>query len=130
MIAVAQLEWRRAWLAIGWFMVGILVFLSLAPLPAQPLPGVGDKVEHVLAYAGLMLWFSQLYESTSERAVLCTAFFLLGAGLECAQALTPYRTSSFADAAANGIGIMLGWIAAAPRGFRWLARFESFARRA
>ena len=59
---------RRAWLAVGWFGVGLVVFLSLTPTPPEvDLGAYTDKWEHLTAYALLMWWFCQLQTSLSSQ---------------------------------------------------------------
>jgi hypothetical protein len=72
--------------------------LSLMPI-SQTIPG-GDKLHHLLAYAGLML-------------VWRLAMPQMGVAIEFAQGLTPYRVFEWADALANATGVCLGWSVAA-----------------
>ena len=94
---------------IGWFMVTVVVVLSL--IPAGPLPevahGYDDKLAHTLPYCVLMGWFAV---SADRRRWHRIALWVLalGVALECAQALLPYRTGSLADVFANSAGIALG----------------------
>jgi VanZ family protein len=75
----------------------------------------GDKVQHLVAYAGLMLWFAQVQTDPAERRVTALLLVALGVVLELAQGLTGYRSLSFVDMAANTGGVALGWLAAPPR---------------
>lgn len=106
---------RRTWLAIGWFGVALLTYLSLMPDP----PGLdieqGDKLEHIAAYGLLMLWFAQLAVAWNRRLMTATALIGLGVGLEYAQRATGYRTFEYVDMAADAIGVALGWLLASPR---------------
>lgn len=106
---------RRLWLAIGWLIVAVIVYFSLAP--QVPDIGIedGDKLEHLLAYASLMAWWSQLYISSPSRRKLGLACLALGAAMELAQGLTPARSPDLLDLLANATGILLGWLAAPPR---------------
>ena len=55
----------------------------------------------------------------------------MGSALEFAQGLTGYRFLSFADMAANTVGVVVGWLAAPPRlpnAFAWVASKLSRAR--
>lgn len=108
---------RAAWRILGWFGVALLIWLSLMPSP----PKVADlahldKLEHLLAYALLMLWFAQLRPSIAQRAITAAALLALGIGLEFAQASSGVREFSIADMIADLAGITLGWFAAPPRG--------------
>ncbi|MCW5619549.1 MAG: VanZ family protein [Burkholderiales bacterium] len=108
---------RWAWRIVGWFGVGLLIWLSLTsnPPPMGDVPNL-DKVGHVAAYALLMLWFAQLRLSGEERAVSGSGLLLLGIALEFLQAWGGVREFSIADMIADLAGITLGWLAAPPRG--------------
>ena len=108
-------RFRPVWVALGWALVLAVVYLSLArDVPELAVPH-GDKYGHVVAYATLMLWFSQLHAARHARAWLALAFVALGVGLEFVQGLTDYRSFELADMVADGIGVACGWLAAPPR---------------
>jgi len=118
------LRFNKVWLAIGWLLVALVIYLSLTPQPLQ-IPGAeGDKVGHWLAYATLMLWFSQIYDMSLERLQVACALVALAIGLEFAQRYTGYRTFEIADMVAGAAGVCVGWCAAPPRGPAFLALFE------
>ena len=55
------MELRTLWLAMGWFWIAVIFYLSLTPHPPEPASFENaDKLEHMLAYGLLMLWFCQL----------------------------------------------------------------------
>jgi VanZ family protein len=87
--------------------------LSLMPI-TQTIPG-GDKLHHLLAYAGLMLMWSLATPQATLRTQikLAVLFMLMGVAIEFAQGLTPYRFFEWADALANATGVCIGWAAAA-----------------
>jgi VanZ family protein len=115
------LHFVRLWLAVGWVLVFVVVYLSLTPQPFD-LPGKeSDKIGHVLAYATLMLWFSQLYADAWRRVRLSCALVALGVGLEFAQRYTGYRSFELADMVAGAAGVAAGWCVAPPRGPAFLA---------
>ena len=116
---------RRLWLALGWFIVAAIVYFSLFKLAIDADIQNGDKVGHFLAYGGLMLWWSQLYVSTTTRLKLALAFVALGAAMELAQGLTPDRYPESLDLAANSAGVLLGWLAAPPRLPNFYARLAA-----
>lgn len=103
-----RLRWFPLWRAVGWGLVAVVVYASL--MPAPPLPGfsAADKVAHVAGYAGLMLWFVQLYQRPAYGRV-ALALVTLGVGLEVAQGLTGYRSFDYWDMAANGLGVVVAW---------------------
>lgn len=108
---------RKLWLAIGWFLIALVVYLSLAPgwLPLDALTDdeIGHRltygISHVLAYATLMLWFLQLYP-VSRRPMIAVCLLGLGITLEGLQAFTPDRDPDYLDVLANAVGVALGWL--------------------
>lgn len=103
--------YRRAWLVGGWLLVCLVVYLSLAPHPPQPVSfAQADKLEHGLAYASLSLWFCQLYFSARSRMIAIAALIGLGVGLEFIQGWTGYRLFDVWDMAANSIGVLFGFL--------------------
>jgi VanZ family protein len=77
---------------------------------SQTIPG-GDKLHHLLAYAGLMLvWrLAMPQANTRTQLKLAILLMLMGVAIEFAQGLTPYRVFEWADALANATGVCLGW---------------------
>jgi len=106
-----MLRHRHVWLAGGWLLVGLIVYLSLTPHPPEPLsfPNA-DKLEHGMAYSLLSLWFCQIYLSSSSRMLVLAALIGLGIGLEFVQGWTGYRFFDVWDMVANSIGVMLGFL--------------------
>lgn len=113
------------WSTIGWAMVVAVVVLSL--IPSVPLPPVegSDKVAHIIAYFGLMIWFEQLYFRPFHP---CIAVVLLALGvlIEFLQRLTPYRSFEQADMIADGMGIALAWGLASTRMGAWLTGIDGW----
>ena len=67
---------RWLWLMLGWMWVAIVFYLSLMPVPPQPVAfWQADKLEHLLAYCLLMLWFSQVYRKFSARLLMAIQIF-------------------------------------------------------
>jgi hypothetical protein len=79
------------------------------------LPRGVDKIEHVLAYGLLMFWFAHLEPQERGRIRLAVGIMGIGVALECLQGLIGHREFSPADMGANGLGVLLGWLAAPPR---------------
>jgi VanZ family protein len=124
------LRWLPLWLAIGWLLVAVVVYLSLTPTPPEIDVPKGDKVGHVLAYAVLMFWFVQIYERTRSRVLFALGFVLLGIALEFLQGFTETRQFEIADMIADATGVALGWMAAPPRTHNLLAIVESLILKA
>ena len=121
---------RRLWLGVAWFGVGLIIFLSLTPSPPDiDLGKFSDKYEHVAAYAVLMLWFCQIYLSTTQRGWIAFLLVVLGVTLEFLQRATGYRAFEVADMVAGASGVCLGWLLAPPRLPNWLALAQSLLSR-
>jgi VanZ family protein len=101
---------RVVLIAGGWLWAAAIVWLSLTPSP--PDPGLdfegADKLEHIAAYALLMVWFAWLYPSRRARLGYAALWFALGVGLEFAQGATGYRDFEVADMVADALGLSLG----------------------
>lgn len=103
-----ELRYRKLWLAIGFALVGLVIFLSLTPDPVDVGKIEEVKTGHFLAYAVLMLWFSQIYRAGRVRIVVGLLFVLMGVVLEYAQAMTGYRSFGYVDMRDNAIGVTAG----------------------
>ena len=111
-------------MAVGWSLIVVIVYLSLAHNTIT-IPGEnGDKYGHILAYASVMYWFLQIYECKPSRFLIAAGLIALGVGLEFAQAWTGYRTFDYADMVADCIGIAVGWLISPPRSPHVLERVE------
>ena len=107
---------RRLWLSLGWMLILLVVFLSLASNPIEVLPvAAGDKLGHVLAYGVLMVWFANLYETSAKRRMFAIGFVAMGIALEFVQGWSGYRAFELADMVADAIGVAAGWVFAPPR---------------
>lgn len=102
---IAAPRFRRVWLILGWVLVLMVVTLSLVPLPAPTTLTAQDKLNHLLAYATLMAWWTPLARAACRPAL---ALLLLGLALELLQARSGYREGDIHDMAANALGVGLG----------------------
>jgi len=123
-----DLKGRRLWLALGWFLVFLVVYLSLSPAPIQLEIEQGDKFSHALAYLVLMSWFANLYHPPVQRLGFALGFIVLGIGLELIQRETGYRSFEVADMTADAAGVAVGWILAPPRLPNYLQILERYIR--
>ena len=103
---------RRLFLAIGWAMIAVILWLSLTPQPPQVDFEHSDKVGHFLAYGGLMYWFCQIYRTSRARLACAAAFIAMGIAIEFVQRWTGYRSFEVYDMVADAIGVLLGWAVA------------------
>lgn len=115
---------RKLWLAIGYALIALIIFLSLMPSPPALDTDHGDKLGHLLAYGTLMFWFCQIHATRRSRIAHAVAFAALGVALEFAQGSTGYREFEVLDMLANAAGVALGWAAASLTGGETLRRLE------
>ncbi len=112
--AEPDLKLRFLWLAIGYALVMLVVFLSLTSDPVSldmDFPNQ-DKLFHALAYFALMAWFSQIYHDRFQRNMIALVFIFMGVTLEYLQGFDPNRYFEFADMVANSVGVALGFAVA------------------
>ena len=128
-MAAGILRARPLWLVLGWMLVLIVIYLSLARLSLKEPFEQSDKLEHVLAYGVLMIWFANLYGALRTRMGFAIGFVALGIALEYIQRATGYRTFDVADMAANAVGVAVGWVLAPPRLPSLLQAVEKFFQR-
>ena len=109
--------------ALGWTLVGAIVWLSLTPSPPSFEIGFAqaDKFEHALAYGSTMFWFAQLYVRSRVRLAYAIGFIALGIALEFVQGQVG-RDFEVADMAADALGVALGWAGALAVPLRFLGR--------
>ena len=99
------------WFVTAFFLLAIIVYLSIARTSVQ-LPGdEGGRYGHVAAYASLMFMFARIYATTRWRGVIGLTLVMIGVTLEFVQAATGYRTFEYADIVADAIGVTLGLLA-------------------
>jgi VanZ family protein len=125
-----ELAYRRYWLAVGFTLVIAVIVASLAPWGGVPgkFPGV-DKIEHVVAYGTLMVWFAGLQPRRAWRW-LALALLAMGVLLELAQgAMHMNRDADVRDVIANATGILLGAVVSAAGLGSWPYRLETWLTR-
>jgi len=103
---------RRLWIATILALVALIIVASLTPHPVVANESFSDKSAHFLAYFSLALLGSGIASPAALWRTMLRCF-LLGAGLEVAQAvLTDQRVADIADLAANAAGIASAWLIA------------------
>jgi hypothetical protein len=118
---------RSVWLALGWLWVVVVFYLCLMRNPPEPLAfNHADKLEHMLTYCWLMLWFCQL--AGLSRLRLALALVAMGAGIEVLQGMEGFRDFEYGDMAADAVGVALGWLLARTRLGKVLMVLESYGR--
>jgi VanZ family protein len=123
------LAYRRFWLALGFSLVLAVIVSSLIPGgPPGRFPGI-DKLEHVIAYLVLMVWFAGLHPRHAWRW-LALALLAMGVLLELAQgAMHMQRSAEVRDVVANAAGVGLGAMASAAGLASWPYRLETWLTR-
>jgi VanZ family protein len=113
------------WLGIGFLMLAVVLVLSLAPLPEQPLiQKTSDKLAHAAAFFLLLVWFSGIFRPRYRRA-LFIALLVFGASIEFMQSFTTYRSAEFLDLVFDAVGLGLAWALAAAGLSGWCLRLEA-----
>ena len=100
---------RLLYVAAGWLLAAIIVWLSLTPAPPRIDFEQGDKLGHFLAYGSLMFWFCLLYAHRASRIAYGLLWIGMGVGLEFIQGQLGYRTYEVFDMYANTLGVLIGW---------------------
>ncbi len=96
-----------------WRAVFLVIALALLPLALMPFEmdkkdgfAHGDKVAHVIAFACMAYAAWCGWPGRARTIVLALAGY--GAAIEVLQSLTPARSASIADFAADMLGVALG----------------------
>ncbi len=124
--ALSELRLWSWWFAIGLLLTMLVVYLSLANIDLPQVPsGIGDKVNHMIAYGVLYGWFGQLFSNRPNRLIIAVSLVLLGLLMELMQGQTEHRFFDLKDAVANTLGVLLGWLAVNLGADKLLLRFEN-----
>ena len=105
-----RLDLIRLWRIGGWLGVALTLAVSLGPPALDEGAGHADKLAHLVGYAVLMFWWTQLV--VERRWKLAVAIVLFGISIELLQGLTPARQPDLLDALANAGGVLAGWLVA------------------
>jgi VanZ family protein len=94
--------------------VPTIFFLSVRPMP-ENLPGNMDKAVHLLVYSIVGALFTRtlisgihIEKKNTTIVMALISSILLGTLIEGVQHFIPYRSASFMDMVANGIGALIG----------------------
>jgi VanZ family protein len=125
---MSELRYSRFWYLIGMILTLIVIISSLVPARELPHLRFSDKLQHLLAYTGLALWFGGLVAPRRYMG-LALALLALGGGIEIAQGLMGLGREAdwhdfYADALGSGLGLSL---CLAGLG-RWPVWFEQWPR--
>ena len=100
---------RPYFVAMGWAIAAIIVWLSVTPQPPRIDFEQGDKLGHFAGYGSLMFWFCLLYMRPATRVAYAILWIAMGVGLEFIQRQLGYRTYDVYDMVANTVGVLIGW---------------------
>lgn len=120
------LRHARLWFAIGIVILAVAIYLNLAPqVPGPEFPN-SDKLEHLLGWAGLTVWFGSVVQRRLFGG-LALAMLALGGTIELLQAwMALGRQGDWHDVGANALGVSLGLLLAAARRDSWLSLVEKW----
>ena len=94
------------------FWAGVIGLSVVSVTPGEFLPHLGfniwDKLQHVLAYAGVSVLGGLAYPAKKNIAAIFLGLVALGAALEVIQSFVPNRVPGFGDAIANAVGTGIG----------------------
>lgn len=118
--AVPALRYPGVWVSVGWLMVALVVWASLAPELPEHAVAVPDRLGHLLAYLLLAIWFAAVYPGRG-KPFLAGGLILLGAGLEVLQGLGGVRHAELGDLVADTMGTVLGALLPRRISVPWIA---------
>lgn len=96
---------RVWWWAVGWVLVALILYGTLAPSGDVPNLHVWDKLEHATAFFGVTFWFAGLIRR-SRYPALGAWMVLLGVAIEIAQGTMGFnRDMDIHDVYADATGI-------------------------
>ena len=117
---------RRVLGAASVLALAATVYLSLAPASPSGIDDGRDKVEHLVAYASLTIWFTGFVARERYLAV-ALGLLALGGVLELLQAAMQLgRSAEWLDFAANGTGVALGLLCARTFTGGWARRLAAW----
>jgi hypothetical protein len=120
------LRHRRLWVAMSAVWVAAVIYGSLKPNLALPVPSNFDKVEHLTVYLALSLWFTGLFPRASYWRV-AASLLVLGLSMEILQGLMKAgRSAELLDMVANTAGVAGGHILALAHTGGWARKVESW----
>ncbi|MDO9071728.1 MAG: VanZ family protein [Rubrivivax sp.] len=111
---------RTLWRALLLVLLAVVSVAALAPGTEAPSLGIGDKVDHLLAFVSLTVAATMSWPATRGHAALAGAGLLAyGAFIEVAQTQVPGRYGDVVDVAVDAAGIVAGLALAMGLRSRW-----------
>lgn len=108
-------EHRVLWRALLALLLAVITWLALSPAPPDSASTGWDKANHTLAFAALAfvsVW--AVWQRPRQWLLLVAALLAYGGFIEIAQSFVPSRSAEWNDVLADGVGIVLGLLAALP----------------
>lgn len=108
-------ERRQSWRYLFTVLLAVISWLALSAAPPATVSTGWDKANHSLAFAALAfsaVW--AFWPQPSLWARLIAVLLAYGIAIEIAQSFLPPREADWHDVLADGIGILLGLVAAWP----------------
>ena len=126
---MSALRHFRAWYLVGAILTLVVIISSLVPVHDLPHLRISDKLEHLIAYCGLALWFGGLLPPRGYLQ-LGLALLVLGGGIEIVQGLMGLgREADWRDFYADALGVALG-LSLCMAGFQhWASWLEQWPKR-
>ncbi len=124
-----DLRYSRAWYLFGVILTFVVIVTSLVPARDLPHLRVSDKLEHLIAYCSLALWFGGLLPPR-RYLQLGLALLALGGGIEIVQGLMGLgREADWRDFYADALGTAFG-LSLCMAGLRhWASWLEQWPKR-
>ena len=125
---MSALRYTRAWYLVGVILTLVVIVTSLVPAGDLPHLSLNDKLEHLIAYVSLSLWFGGLI-APRRYPQLALALLALGGGIEIAQGIMGMgREADWRDFCADAIGVALGLSACVAGLSHWAAWLEQWPK--
>jgi VanZ family protein len=100
---------RAGWRLLLAVLIAIVSVAALAPGASAPSLGIGDKLDHLLAFVSLAIAAALSWPATRPHAVGAGVGLLAyGAFIEIAQTQVPGRHGDVLDLAVDAAGVALG----------------------
>lgn len=125
-----SLRHPRLWLVFGWILIVGAIIANLVPAHDLPtLGGISDKIEHIVGYAVLALWFAGIYPRT-RYPMIGVGLLVMGIVIEGLQGAMHWgRQADLTDVYANTIGIACGLLLGLVWLGGWAMRVEALTRK-
>ena len=100
------MKFHRVWCGFGWVMLGVVLVLCLMPAPPTPPVVTHDKIQHLIAFCGLLVWWRWLCTRWWSPHLALFGFAIL---IEILQGTcTANRHAEVADVVADSLGLLCG----------------------